>query len=143
MTKLTENFTLEEISRGVKLNKTQTNTATKIAKLILQPIRDKFGVTTVTSGARSISKNKESGGVSNSWHLYEDTHGAVDIVTEHNINEVFEWCKKNIVYDKIILEHNDLGNIWIHIQYSTNEKENRKLCFTSKEVNGEMQYKLV
>lgn len=38
---------------------------------VLEPMRARFGVCTVTSGYRSLAHNRAVGGVANSRHLYE------------------------------------------------------------------------
>lgn len=85
-TKLTTNFSLEEMcasstARAKKIDNTPTTEVKenleKLCKLVLQPIRNKYGrAITVTSGYRCPKLNTAVGGVKNSQHL---TGQAADI----------------------------------------------------------------
>lgn len=85
-TKLSKNFSLEELiasntAKAKKIDNTPSEQIKKnlerLAKEVLQPIRDKYGhPITVTSGYRCPKLNAAVGGVKNSQHL---TGEAADI----------------------------------------------------------------
>lgn len=117
------------------------NNAAQVAFRCMQPIRDKFGIVMVNSWYRSeplervmardgyvkfLRKNslKEN---EDSWKQYfakkQHPKGcAVDFeVPGVSNNEVFEWCKKNLVFDQLIREFAKPGipdSGWVHISYS-------------------------
>lgn len=84
---------------------------------VLQPIRDKFGRTIVTSGYRNEQLNRLVKGVDDSQHMNGE---AVDFyVPGYSLKQVCEWIDKNLEYDQLILEPS-----WIHVSYS--KSHNRK-----------------
>ena len=71
--KLSENFTLQELSKtstGLENtpNKKQTDSLRQLAINVLQPARDALGPIKVTSAYRSQAVNAKVGGVSTSQH---------------------------------------------------------------------------
>ena len=95
---------------------------------ILQPIREKFGRITVSSGRRSKFYNKKIGGSITSQHISGE---AFDIVPmEIDAITVFKWCVDNLDYDQIIFENRNNVTSWIHIS-TKRIGENRKQALTS------------
>lgn len=83
-----------------------------LANAILQPIRDKFGPVTVTSGYRGPPLNARVSGSKNSQHMKFE---AADIVRPE-LYEIWAWCKSsNLRYGQCILEYSDGEPTWIHI----------------------------
>jgi hypothetical protein len=83
-----------------------------VACYLLQPIADRFGTIYVHSGYRSRAVNKAIGGSRLSQHMLGE---AVDFsVPGIEIETVFKWCIKNLVYGQLILEIAN-GKEWIHI----------------------------
>lgn len=88
---------------------------------ILQPIRDKFGIITVTSGYRSFMVNKLVNGVANSNHLYGC---AADIIPRQaTFKQVYDFVVNNLNYDECYIEQSN-GKKWLHLAYRKNN--NRK-----------------
>ena len=126
--KLTENFTLKELTKsdtairkGIS-NEPNTDEIEKLKLLcetILQPVRDKFGPVTVTSGYRSPELCQAIGSSVNSQHTKAE---AVDFEVEGVDNaDVAYWIKDNIPnWDQMILEFYTPGQPnsgWIHASY--------------------------
>lgn len=81
---------------------------------ILQPIRDKFGIITVTSGYRSFMVNKLVNGVANSNHLFGC---AADIIPRQaTFKQVYDFVVNNLNYDECYIEQSN-GKKWLHIAY--------------------------
>jgi len=116
LTKLTPNFTLEELtvtSTGLRNNPNpaQIKCLTQLAKHILEPIRAKFGAFSPNSAFRSVAVNKTVGGSTTSQHLRGE---AVDITHPKVSNkELAKWIKNNLQYDQLILEET-----WVHVSYN-------------------------
>lgn len=107
---------------------------------VLQPVRDNFGPTIITSGYRSYTLNKVIGGSSKSQHSKGE---AVDFecVKASNL-EVAEWIIDNLDFDQIILEHYQPGDPhsgWVHVSYKANG--NRKQVLSAIKENGKTVYK--
>lgn len=122
---LSENFNLKEmlVSQTASRNgySEQWNPSTevivnltKLAKAALQPIRDKFGVLTVTSGFRCLRTNRAIGSSDGSDHV---RGYAADIVSANFSElEIAKWIQRNINYDQLILEFGTLKSpSWLHI----------------------------
>lgn len=124
--KLSRNFTLAELTKSATAEKygiDNTVTPEQIEKLemlvhmTIQRVRDEFGATVVTSGYRSPELNRKIGGDSRSQHLKCE---AVDFyVSNVDTKEVAEWCRDNLEFDQLILEHYDSQRPWIHISYNS------------------------
>lgn len=121
MAKLTENFTLEELTvteTGLPNvpDSVQTEKLLYLATYILQPIRNRFGTTVVNSAFRSDAVNKAVGGSKTSQHPEGE---AADIeVPGVNVGMVFAWCKANLKYGQCIDEEktvNGKKKKWLHI----------------------------
>lgn len=126
------------------------NNAALVAINCMQPIRDHFGLVSINSWYRSeavervaarqgyltwLKKNncKES---ENAWKDYfaKKQHpkgNAVDFeVPGVSNDEVFEWCKKNLVFDQLIREFARPGipdSGWVHISYVATGNRNQVL----------------
>lgn len=88
---------------------------------ILQPLRDNFGVITVTSGYRCYRVNKLVNGVTNSNHLYGY---AADIIPKQaTFKQLYDYVVNNLDYDECFIEQSQ-GKKWLHVAYRKNN--NRK-----------------
>ena len=148
--KLTENFTLKELTKsdtairkGIS-NEPNTDEIEKLKLLcetILQPVRDKFGPVTVTSGYRSPELCQAIGSSVNSQHTKAE---AVDFEVEGVDNaDVAYWIKDNISnWDQMILEFYTPGQPnsgWIHC--SITSKLERKQFLSAYKEDGKTKYK--
>lgn len=134
--KLSNYFTLEEFTHSDIAKQEgidNTPTASEVVELtrlhdnVMIKIRKSLGVTVITSGFRSKKLNSSPSvkGSSSSQHCKGQ---ACDFVVKgQSLNAVFNWCKKNLVYDQLILEPS-----WVHISF--NIKNNRRQSM--KYVNG-------
>lgn len=112
---ITRNFTTEELHLYVFHPLSDyTNVLLNLSNLcinVLQPTRDYFGnPITITSGYRDMILNVKVGGVRNSQHLLGE---AVDFICD-NIEDVYHWMCKSLIYDQLILEEKN-GMKWIHV----------------------------
>jgi len=149
MTHLSKNFTLGELTHSdYAVRKGIKNTATKIqlqkltvlCQNLLQPVRDKFGTTVVTSGLRAKALNEAIGGSTRSQHCKGE---AADFhCTRANRFKVAKWISENIEFDQLILEFftedtPDQG--WVHC--SVKAEKNRGQILMAYKDNGKTAYK--
>ena len=124
--KLTNNFTIEELTRTSSKFVNVPSTTEKIALKqltvnVLQPLRELYGKPiTVNSGYRSPLVNKSVGGVPTSQHIKGE---AADITggSKQENRVLFEMIKNTLDFDQLI---NERDYTWIHVSYKT--KGNRK-----------------
>jgi len=151
--KLSRNFSVQEFiesntakSEGIDntMPKKALENAMHLTQNVLQPVRDHFGLTRITSGYRSPKLNKAVGGSDTSDHL---TGSAADIkVDDPDISnkELAEWIYDNLEFNQLILEFYDDdegGNSgWVHVSYLTEGNENEYLI-AYKDNQGNTQYK--
>lgn len=127
---ITKNFSYEELinSATAKIkkidntpNEEQKQNLIKLAKEILQPIRDKFNKPiTITSGFRSEKLNKAVRGSKTSQHLKGE---AVDIISSNNKelwNLIVSMIKNNEIEVGQLINEKNLS--WIHISLPYNKK---------------------
>lgn len=85
---------------------------------VLEPVRRKFGVVTVSSGYRSPKLNRAVGGSSTSQHVYGQ---AADIEVPGVANgDVARWIARNCDFDQLILEFYTPGQPnsgWVHVSW--------------------------
>lgn len=124
---LTKNFTLEELcasptarALGIRNVPDDQTVAylTGLAIKVLQPLRDWWGERIlIGSGYRCAALNKAVGGVKNSQHMLGQ---AADLYIEGDMEKGrrwFEYIRKNLPFDQLILEHNAKGTYWVHVSY--------------------------
>jgi zinc D-Ala-D-Ala carboxypeptidase len=143
--KLSPNFSLQELTKTNVRQFDNTPSQEVIANLqalaenILQPIRDKFGSVTVTSGYRSPEVNTAVGGSKTSDHCFGY---AADIEVAGTDNKVLaEWVRDNLKYRQLILEFYTTGipdSGWVHVSY--NPKDLKQQTLTASKVNGKTVY---
>ena len=146
--KLSQNFSLKELVASQTADrKGIDNTPTDehienlklLCKNVLQPIRDEWGVVSVSSGYRSQALCQAIGSVSTSQHARGQ---AADFECYSVDNrELFDWITQNLEFDQAILEFYtgapDSG--WIHVSY--NEDGNRKQTLRAfRNDSGKTQY---
>ncbi len=146
--KLSENFTIKEYIKSQSatrhgidnsLSDEHLENAKKLFENVVQPVREEFGVTIITSGYRSPELNEKIGGSSRSQHCKGE---AVDLECIHaSTAEVAFWIEKNLDFDQLILEFykpGDPNSGWVHVSYK--DEGNRKSTLTASKINGKTVY---
>ena len=127
MTKLSKNFTLEELcasqtakARGIK-NAPGTQEVANLAALVqnvLQPLRTWWGrEVKIGSGYRCKQLNDAVGGVRNSQHM---TGCAADLCIDGDMAKGkawFRYIRDYLPFDQLIWEHNTKGSYWVHVSF--------------------------
>lgn len=144
--KLTENFSLHEMTNSVTAQKRGINnmpTPEHIENLkalcenVLEPVRALMGCPIkITSGYRSGQLNAYIGGAASSQHMFGQ---AVDIDLGPKNSELYDAIVKNLEFDQVIWEFgNDTNPEWVHVSYSSGK--NRKKCLKAVKQNGKTSY---
>ena len=149
MVRLSKNFTLQEFTKSQTairngIDNTPSQEHLENAKFlfdkVVQPVRDKFGVTVINSGYRGPALNQAVGGSSNSQHCKGE---AVDIECPGTSNyDVASWIRENLDFDQLIPEFYTPGipdSGWVHV--SCKQLDNRKSVLTAMKENGKTVYK--
>lgn len=147
--RLSKNFTMAEFTKSQTasrqgIDNTPQGEHLEAAKVlfekVVQPVRDKFGTTTINSGYRSPSLNKAVGGSATSQHCKGE---AVDIEVPGTSNgDLARWIEVNLEFDQLILEFYTKGipdSGWVHVSYSADGK-NRRSILTASLVDGKTVY---
>ena len=147
--KLSKNFTVAEYIKSQtatrheidnSLSEEHLENAKKLFANVVQPIREKFGITLITSGYRSPDLNAKIGGSSKSQHCKGQ---AVDLECLKESNaDVAMWIENNLDFDQLILEFYTPGEPssgWIHVSYNEDGK-NRKSVLTASKINRKTVY---
>lgn len=135
MTRITENFTLEELTHTVFKFKNEPN-AVQIEALkylcveVLQPLRDMLQEPVFVSSAfRSCELNRYVGGKTNSQHLRGE---AADISSPDNV-ALFVACTKLLEYDQIIVYTRDRISIdFIHISVTCRRQNRGQILYCNR-----------
>lgn len=147
--KLSKNFTLDEALESQTgerngIDNTPDDAALKnlvfLFENLVQPIRDKFGPTIISSGYRSPKLNRAVGGSLTSQHV---TGQAADLKFVNTDKlEVARWVvASGLKFDQLILEAYDPKNIskgWLHVSLTSGI--NRMQVMTATFVNGKAVY---
>ena len=129
MVRLSKNFSLQEytksqtaVRQGIDNNPSEEHLtkAKALFENVIQPVRDKFGVTVINSGYRGPQLNMAVGGSSNSQHCKGE---ALDLDMDGRDGptnrEVFEFIRKELIFDQLIWEFGDDYNPnWVHVSFS-------------------------
>ena len=126
-TPVTMHFTIEELyasatakAKGInnKPNVQQMINLVYLAAYVLEPLRVAMNEPIkIGSGFRCQALNKAVGGVYNSQHMKGQ---AVDLCIDGDMKKGkkwFEYIRKNLPFDQLILEHNSKGSYWVHVSY--------------------------
>jgi len=146
--RLSANFTLSEFTKSqTALRLSIDNTpegehleaAKELFEKVVQPVRDRFGVTVINSGYRGPELNEAVGGSANSQHCKGQ---AVDIECPGTSNyTVAKWIQDYLDFDQLILEFYTPGipdSGWVHVSY--NSEGNRKSVLTAAKEDGKTVY---
>lgn len=128
---LSKNFTLAELCKSeVAIRRNIDNTPSEKIKNnlqilvdnVLQPLRDKFGPVTITSGYRSPAVNTAVGGSPVSDHCL-GMAADIEIVGVDN-KKLAEYIRDNFKFTQLILEfytEGDPDSGWVHVSYDKND----------------------
>ena len=154
--KLTENFTLEELTYSAtaqRLGIDNTPSEAVIAKLrtlcktVLQPIRKTYGKSiVVTCGYRCAKLNKVVGGASTSDHMYgnaADIRSVSDTKADNKalFDLILGMIKKREIQVKQVID--EYGYDWIHVSYQDGRTTKKNQVLRAVRVNGKTTYKTV
>ena len=149
--KITKNFSLKEFTNSQSAtrlgiaNQPETEHLINICALannILQPVREQFGIVTISSGYRSpeLNSHPSINGSNKSQHC-KGQASDFECFSVSNL-ELAEWIKNNLDFDQLILEFYDPeegpNSGWIHCSY--NISGNRKQVLTAKRIDGKVKY---
>ncbi|UFS56925.1 D-Ala-D-Ala carboxypeptidase family metallohydrolase [Comamonadaceae bacterium M7527] len=150
MTKLTRNFSLEEMTKSeTALRHGLDNTPspeivacmTELAGKVLQPVRDHFGMAVhVNSGYRSVEVNAKVGGSPTSEHC-KGMAADIEIPGLPN-HELAEWIAEHLKFTQLILEFYTPGvpdSGWVHVSFDPDNLKCQKL--TAMRDNGRTVYR--
>ena len=145
--KLSKNFTVSEYTKSSTatrrcIDNSMTDAHLESAKAlfenIVQPVRDHFGPTVVTSGYRSEALNEAIGGARGSQHSKAE---AADMETNFaSTVQVSQFIADNLDFDQLILEFyipGDPNSGWTHCSYVS---KNRHQILTAVKENGKTVY---
>lgn len=136
---LSANLTLEEViksntatRKGIDNNPTDEHLENlkAIAKHVFQPMRDKLGAITVSSGYRSEALNKAIGGSKTSQHSKGE---ALDLDNDFKEGratnkEIFDFIRENLGFDQLIWEFGtDENPDWVHVSYKANGTNRKQI----------------
>jgi len=146
---LSTNFKLSEFTKSQTAERKGINNtpegehldnALKLFENVVQPIRDKWGVTIINSGYRSEKLNAAVGGSQRSQHCKGQ---AVDLEVPGVANaDLANWIVECLDFDQVILEFYTPGipdSGWVHVSYVSPES-NRKSILTAKRIEGVVEY---
>ena len=138
---LSPHFSLAELTKSstasrLNINNTPDDVSIEALKLvavnILEPVRERYGAFTPSSGFRCQKLNSAIGSNANSQHTRGE---AVDfeLVGVDNYNLAC-WCQDNLKFDQLILECYDGSphSGWVHISYIENKNRSQVLTISSK-----------
>ena len=148
--KLSQNFSLRELTKsqtaerkGISNEPSEEHIENLklLCTKILQPIRDHFGIVSISSGYRSPALCEALGSKSTSQHA----RGQAADFECYGIdnNKLFEWATKNVTFDQAILEfyNGDPESGWIHMSY--NEDNNRSETLRAFRENNKVVYQKI
>lgn len=120
--RLSKHFTLAELTASqtairlgidnTEISETIYDNLQLLCERVLEPVREEFGVTIITSGYRCPELNQAIGGAPESQHI--DGCAADFRIPNVNPHIVAQWMVENLqAYDQIIQEHGR----WVHASY--------------------------
>ena len=148
--KLSQNFSLRELTKsqtaerkGISNEPTEEHIENLklLCTKILQPIRDEWGVVSISSGYRSQALCEAIGSKITSQHA----RGQAADFECYNVdnNKLFNWAIENVPFDQAILEFytGDPDSGWLHMSY--NEDNNRGETLRAFRENNKVSYQKI
>ena len=121
--KLSKNFCLSEFTRSDTAKRLSINNDNVdmevvlnlafLCHMVLQPLRDRFGPITISSGFRTQALNRAVGGAADSQHLRGEA-ADISLPSWQEGKEYFGYLATLPLYDQLIWEQR-AGICWIHI----------------------------
>lgn len=131
---LSANFTVRELVKSQAATRRGIDNAPDLAQVtalralcvsVLQPVRDRFGSTSVSSGLRVPKLNRAIGGSKRSQHCRGEAADFEALAVGNP--ELAAWIRDNLDFDQLILEFAIPGyprSGWVHCSYSeTNRRQ--------------------
>lgn len=93
--RLSDHFVIEEFdcNDGTHVPKQAEQACRDMARLVLEPLREKYGPCTINSGYRHSSYNDRVGGARNSQHVYNNTPFSIACDVSFRHGNVDRWKK--------------------------------------------------
>ena len=148
--KLSQNFSLRELTKSQTAERKgipNEPSEEHIENLILlctkipQPIRDEFGIVSVSSGYRSPELCEALGSKSTGQHARGQAADFECYGLDNN--KLFNWAIENVPFDQAILEFytGDPDSGWLHMSY--NEDNNRSESLRAFRENNKVVYQKI
>ena len=149
--KLSQNFSLRELTKsqtaerkGISNEPSEEHIENLklLCTKILQPIRDEWGVVSISSGYRSQALCEAIGSKITSQHA-KGQAADFEIYGLSN-KELADWISKNLDYDQLLLEYwkkEDPNSGWVHCSF--NPQGNRKQYLRAYKKNGMTHYEQI
>ena len=149
--KLSQNFSLRELTKsqtaerkGISNEPSEEHVENLklLCTNVLQPIRDEWGVVSISSGYRSPALCEALGSKSTSQHA-KGQAAEFECYGVDN-HELLNWVVENLEFDQAILEFytGDPDSGWLHVSY--NENGNRKQTLRAfRNDAGKTQYEQI
>ena len=148
--KLSQNFSLRELTKsqtaerkGISNEPSEEHIENLklLCTKILQPIRNEFGVVSVSSGYRSRALCEAIGSKVTSQHARAQAADFECYGMDNN--KLFNWAIANVLFDQAILEfyNGDPDSGWIHMSY--NEDNNRGQTLRAYRENNKVVYQKI
>ena len=147
---LSQNFSLRELTKsqtaerkGISNEPSEEHIENLklLCTKILQPIRNEWGVVSISSGYRSQALCEAIGSKITSQHA----RGQAADFECYNVdnNKLFNWAINNVEFDKAILEFytGDPDSGWLHMSY--NEDNNRGETLRAFRENNKVSYQKI
>ena len=148
--KLSQNFSLRELTKsqtaerkGISNEPTEEHIENLklLCTKILQPIRDEWGVVSISSGYRSQALCEAIGSKITSQHARGQAADFECYGVDNN--KLFNWAIANVPFDQAILEfyNGDPDSGWLHMSY--NEDNNRSETLRAFRENNKVVYQKI
>lgn len=128
--KLTEHFTLEEMTRSAKAsamgiannpNEEQTENLKALCENVLEPLRNHLGrAVVINSGFRCRKLNDAVKGARNSQHMRGEA-ADIRVGSKKEVMEIMHFIMTECSFDQLIWEKSARSQ-WIHVSYSRTAK---------------------
>ena len=100
-----------------------------LCKMVLEPLRLRFGRIIIASGYRSPALNKAIRGKQNSQHLLGEA-ADIHVASEAEGRRYFDYIRLHLPFDQLLFEHAMRnGCCWLHVSYRRAPQRNRHEAF--------------